>query len=93
VQVEVIRVITTDGRTLQGELLSIDNQTNILLTNALERVIETVESEKANDVHHVGTYLVRGDLVLVCGLVDEEMDDDINWMDVKGGPIGTTKHI
>jgi U6 snRNA-associated Sm-like protein LSm8 len=93
VKLEVIRVITIDGRTLQGELISIDNQTNILLTNALERIIETADSEKPNDVHHVGTYLVRGDLLLVCGLVDEDMDDDINWMDVKGGPIGTTKHV
>lgn len=40
----------------------------------------------------MGVYIIRGDLVLMCGLVDEEMDASIDWMKVKGGPIESTKH-
>jgi U6 snRNA-associated Sm-like protein LSm8 len=75
----------------QGELLSIDNQTNLLLSDAIERVITQADDGRRNEIHPLGTYLIRGDVVLLCGLVDEEMDADINWMEVKGGPIETTK--
>jgi U6 snRNA-associated Sm-like protein LSm8 len=75
----------------QGELLSVDNQTNLLLTDAVERIITEADDERPNAVHPLGTYLIRGDVVLLCGLVDEEMDAEINWMEVKGGPIESTK--
>jgi len=38
-------------------------------------------------------YLVRGDNVVMCGLVDEELDKSIDWTKVKGQPIGSTKHV
>jgi U6 snRNA-associated Sm-like protein LSm8 len=86
-------VLTIDGRTLQGELLGIDNQTNLLLNNTIERKIYPADDDDhSNDVDSKGVYLVRGDIVLLCGLVDEEMDNEIDWMKVKGGPIGSTKH-
>jgi len=89
----VIRVITIDGRTYQGTLLAIDNQTNLVLSNTEERVIQTDDSDKDNEITEPGLLMVRGDLVLICGLVDEEMDSTIDWLKVKGGPIGSTKHV
>lgn len=41
----------------------------------------------------LGLYLVRGDNVCSVGLVDETLDDSINWTLVKGAEIGGTKHI
>lgn len=38
-------------------------------------------------------YIIRGDNVCVVGLVDEQLDESINWADVRGETIGTTKHI
>ena len=90
--VDVIRVLTIDGRTYQGTLLAIDNSTNLVLTNAEERIIQPADSESPNEVQDSGVVLLRGDLVLVCGLVDEEVDAEIDWLKVRGGPIGTTKH-
>jgi hypothetical protein len=52
-----------------------------------------VESEEANTISQPQVLLVRGDLVLICALVDEEMDDQIDWLKVRGGPIGGTKHV
>jgi len=39
-----------------------------------------------------GLYLVRGDNVVVVGLVDEEIDDQIDWAQVRGDVIGGVKH-
>jgi len=88
----VVRIITIDGRTYQGFLAAIDNQTNLVLTHTEERVIQTAESGKDNEITEPGLIMIRGDLVLLCGLVDEQMDSEIDWMKVKGGPIGSTKH-
>jgi U6 snRNA-associated Sm-like protein LSm8 len=40
----------------------------------------------------LGLYIVRGENVCLVGLVDEALDESINWTEVKGAPIGTTKH-
>jgi U6 snRNA-associated Sm-like protein LSm8 len=36
---------------------------------------------------------VRGDNVCSVGLVDEQLDESIDWSKVRGHVIGTTKHI
>jgi len=88
----VVRVITIDGRTYQGVLAAIDNQTNLVLTACEERTIEPIGSEEESKINEVGVFIIRGDLVLMCGLVDEEVDASIDWTKVKGGPIESTKH-
>ncbi len=40
----------------------------------------------------LGLYIIRGENVCLVGLVDEALDDSINWSEVKGAAIGTTKH-
>jgi U6 snRNA-associated Sm-like protein LSm8 len=40
----------------------------------------------------LGLYIVRGENVCLVGLVDEALDESINWTEVKGAAIGTTKH-
>jgi U6 snRNA-associated Sm-like protein LSm8 len=37
-------------------------------------------------------YLIRGDNVALVGLVDEELDESINWEEVRGAVIGGVKH-
>lgn len=41
----------------------------------------------------LGLYLVRGDNVCTVGLVDEQLDESIDWTAVRGSAIGGTKHI
>jgi U6 snRNA-associated Sm-like protein LSm8 len=45
----------------------------------------------SSEAYH-GLYLIRGDNVAVVGLVDEELDDSINWLEVRGAVIGGVKH-
>jgi U6 snRNA-associated Sm-like protein LSm8 len=89
---EKVLVLTADGRTLTGILLSCDQLTNLVLNNTIERIIrDTDDDEASQEVGH-GLYLIRGENVSVCGLVDEELDSTIDWTKVRGSIIGVVKH-
>ncbi|KAF2102857.1 Sm-like ribonucleoprotein [Rhizodiscina lignyota] len=88
-----VLVITTDGRTLTGTLLSCDQLTNLVLHSTVERIIRPADDPEPSAEAQHGLYLIRGDTVVVCGLVDEELDSSINWSEVKGEIIGGTKHV
>ncbi|KAK3987401.1 hypothetical protein QBC44DRAFT_400232 [Cladorrhinum sp. PSN332] len=85
-------IITTDGRNLVGTLTAHDNTTNLVLSNTVERVIRSPEEGEPSTEVPLGLYLIRGENVCLVGLVDEALDDSINWTEVKGAVIGTTKH-
>ncbi|KAI9644834.1 hypothetical protein NHQ30_006861 [Ciborinia camelliae] len=87
-----VLILTADSRTLVGTLLSCDQQTNLVLSQTIERIIRPPEDPEASSEVPHGLYLIRGDNVVVVGLVDEELDDSINWVEVKGAVIGGTKH-
>jgi len=85
-------VLTCDSRTLIGTLLSCDQMTNLVLSQTHERIIRPPEDdEESMEVLH-GLYLIRGDNVAVVGLVDEDLDEKINWTEVRGAVIGGVKH-
>lgn len=56
-------------------------------------MIQTPESGEPSVEVPLGLYLVRGDNVCTIGLVDEQLDESINWTEVKGSAIGGTKHV
>lgn len=64
-----------------------------VLSNALERVIRTPDDLEPSAEVPLGLYIVRGDNVCTVGLVDEQLDDSINWQEVKGSTLGGIKHI
>jgi len=86
-------VITTDGRTLIGTLISCDQNTNLVLQNTTERIIQPADSGEQSSEVEQGLYMIRGDTVAVCGEIDEELDASIDWTKVKGEEIGGTKHV
>ncbi|KAI1403074.1 Sm-like ribonucleoprotein [Hypoxylon fuscum] len=88
-----VLIITADSRTLVGNLLSCDQMTNLVLAHTVERVIRTPDDPEPSTEVPLGLYLVRGDNVCVVGLVDEPLDDSINWEEVKGSAIGGIKHV
>ena len=87
-----VLILTADGRTLTGTLLSCDQLTNLVLGQTIERVIRPPEDEEASTEVAHGLYLIRGENVAVCGLVDEELDERIDWGLVRGSVIGGVKH-
>ncbi|KAM0723069.1 hypothetical protein Q7P37_001269 [Cladosporium fusiforme] len=88
-----VLIITVDGRTLTGTLVSCDQVTNLVLQDTMERIIREQGDDEPSSMQPHGLYLVRGDNVVVCGLVDEELDDSIDWTKVRGDVIGSTKHV
>ncbi|KAF2199081.1 Sm-like ribonucleoprotein [Delitschia confertaspora ATCC 74209] len=85
-------VLTTDGRTLVGTLISTDQSTNLVLSECYERVIRPEEDPIPSSQTYMGVYMIRGDTVAVCGLMDVELDASITWENVRGEVIGSTKH-
>lgn len=89
---EKVLILTVDGRTLVGQLLSTDQLTNLVLVDTVERIIRTPDDpEPSSQVEH-GLYLIRGDNVVLCGEVDEGIDGDIDWSKVKGEVVRGTKN-
>jgi U6 snRNA-associated Sm-like protein LSm8 len=91
--IEKVSILTTDGRTMVGTLISCDNSMNLVLQDTVERIIRPRDEDLPSEEVPLGLYIVRGDTVAVCGKVDEEVDGQINWEKVHGEPIGTTKHV
>lgn len=86
---ENVAIITTDGRNFVGTLKGYDQTTNIILANTKERIISP---DEPTEIIELGLYLLRGESVAVCGLIDDEIDKKIDWSNVRGQTIGTTKH-
>lgn len=89
---EKVLILTVDGRTLLGTLLSTDQLTNLVLTNTVERIIRTPEDDEPSSQIEHGLYLIRGDNVVICAEVDEKLDGEIDWSKVKGEVIRDTKN-
>lgn len=64
-----------------------------VLSSAVERLIRDPDDDEPSSEVPLGLYLVRGDNVCSVGLVDEKLDDSINWTEVKGHAIGGVKHV
>ena len=84
--------MTADGRTLTGILTSADQLTNITLSNTIERIIRPPDDPEPSSEAKHGLYLVRGDNVVCCGLIDDKLESGIDWTKVRGNVIGSTKH-
>ena len=89
---EKVLILTADGRTLMGTLLSCDQLCNLVLNHTIERIIRPPDDEEASSEVSHGLYLIRGENVCICGLVDEELDESIDWVQVRGSVIGGVKH-
>jgi U6 snRNA-associated Sm-like protein LSm8 len=89
---ETVTILTSDGRTLTGQLLGHDQTTNLILSGTVERIFSLPESDEATQEVEHGLYLIRGDNVAICGLVDESVENGIDWTAVKAHPLGGMKH-
>jgi U6 snRNA-associated Sm-like protein LSm8 len=75
-----------------GLLHSCDGSMNLVLQEAVERIIRPIEDEEPSEEVPLGLYIIRGDSVAVVGRVDEEIDGKIDWGKVHGEVLGGTRH-
>lgn len=86
--IEQVLIITSDGRTLTGILSGFDQTTNIILSDAEERIFKAGDMVQ---VEPLGLYLLRGENIAVVGEVDKEIEEKINWEQVTGDALKETK--
>lgn len=72
--------------------MSTDQLTNVVLLDTIERIIRTPDDDEPSSQIEHGLYLIRGDNVVVCGEVDEQIDGDIDWTKVRGEVVKGTKN-
>ena len=63
-----------------------------MLLDTIERIIRTPDDDEPSSQIEHGLYLIRGDNVVVCGEVDEQIDGDIDWTKVRGEVVKGTKN-
>ena len=68
-----IILLTTDSRFLKGILKGTDQTLNLILQNCQERIFNPYSELE------LGLYLVRGDTVVMVGLLDVVRDGLIAW--------------
>lgn len=68
-----ILVILRDGRHLIGTLCTVDQYSNLVLDNTVERHFCIPKKIYADDT--LGTFLVRGDNIVILGDVDENKEE------------------
>ena len=85
-------VVTSDGRVLFGVLRAFDNQTNLVLTDTVERVFRGAIARDEDDDDGCiddpqGTLLLRGENVAMVGEVDQAKDKERDWASVVAPPL------
>lgn len=75
-----------------GTLFSCDGSMNLVLQDAIERIIRPREEDEESEEVPLGLYIIRGDSVAICGRLDEELDKSIDWTKVNGEVLGGTRH-
>ena len=88
---ESISVITNDGRNLMGTLKGYDQHTNLILSDAHERVFS--QSAGVNCVV-LGLYIIRGENIALIGEVDEKKDADFQKQlgQIRAAPLNPVRH-
>ncbi|EPZ33434.1 n-alpha-acetyltransferase 38, NatC auxiliary subunit-like protein [Rozella allomycis CSF55] len=84
-----ISIITNDGRNLVGTLKGYDQAMNIILAGSHERIYSTDEPV---EFVQLGLYLIRGDNIAVVGLVDEEIEEKLDFKEIRGESIQIIHH-
>ncbi|KAI5949091.1 lsm8 [Candida theae] len=88
-----VHVITTDARFFEGVLEGFDKNTNIILSNSIERIIYPAhESDETNEAIPSGVNILRGNEIVCIGEIDDVLHAKINWLEMKGSPLKTTKN-
>lgn len=78
---KIVSIITCDGRNIIGTLKGLDQQTNVVLQESHERVY-AIDKPVKNAV--LGLYIIRGGNIAIIGLVDEEIDQQLKFDQLRG---------
>lgn len=84
-----VSVITNDGRNIVGTLRGYDQTNNLILDECHERVFS---SKTGVESIALGLYVVRGDNVAVIGEVDDDLDQQLDFSELRAQPLKPVRH-
>jgi len=79
-----VLLVLQDGRAIVGVLAGYDQKSNVVLSDSKERVYSMDEGVEEVPL---GLYLVKGDMIILIGEIDEERDSAIDLSTIRADPI------
>jgi len=82
-------ILSCDGRCFSGTLKGFDQLINLILDDTSERIFSTTSGMEQISL---GLKIIRGDNVSVIGLVDEAIEQSVDFSKVRGEPLNPVVH-
>ncbi|KAF8906893.1 LSM-domain-containing protein [Mucidula mucida] len=79
-----VLLILQDGRAIVGTLAGYDQKSNVVLSDSKERVYSL---EEGVEEVPLGLYLVKGDMIILIGDIDEAKDEAVDLSTIRAEPI------
>jgi len=80
---QIVNVISNDGRCFVGTVKSFDQAMNMMLKDCMEKVYS---KEKGVEFIKLGAYFIRGDNVAIVSEVDPNLEQKLNYQNIKANP-------
>lgn len=84
-----VEIVTADGRVIVGTLRGFDQTINLILDESQERVFSTTGGV---ETVQLGLYIIRGDNVAIIGEVDEDIDKQLDFHELRAEPLNPVVH-
>jgi U6 snRNA-associated Sm-like protein LSm8 len=84
-----VLLVLQDGRAIVGVLAGYDQKSNVVLSDSKERVYSLDEGVEEVPL---GLYLVKGDMIILIGEIDEERDRAIDLSTIRADPVAPIRY-
>ncbi|KAI0266061.1 hypothetical protein BC834DRAFT_824060 [Gloeopeniophorella convolvens] len=84
-----VLLVLQDGRAIVGVLAGYDQKSNVVLSDAKERVYSPDEGVEEIPL---GLYLVKGDMIILIGEIDEELDRAADLSTIRAEPLAPIRY-
>ncbi|BHF63477.1 U4/U6-U5 snRNP complex subunit lsm8 [Sparganum proliferum] len=85
----LVNIITSDGRSIVGTLKGFDNVINLVVKDSHERVFSPIDGVERVPL---GLFIIRGQNVAVIGEIDEDMDNRLDFSNLRAEPLNPIVH-
>ncbi|KAG0695934.1 hypothetical protein DFH29DRAFT_953428 [Suillus ampliporus] len=79
-----VLLVLQDGRAIVGVLAGYDQKSNVVLSDSKERIYSMDEGVEEVEL---GLYLVKGDMIVLIGEIDEAIDQAVDLGSIRAEPI------
>lgn len=84
----MVNAITNEGRVFTGILKSFDQSMNMIIKDCFEKIYS---KEEGVTFMSMGLYMIRGDNIMIVSEVDENLEKNIDYKEVKAEKLKEVK--